>query len=179
MVQADAPPSGLAPGRTPAGWGWERPYRIGSGGSNDMTNVVIAGGSEETRLLLKGLVRLHRHRVVAEGSGPETLRELPVDAEPPVALVDVDLDDPTWSAAIGETLRRCPGIRIVLLTPNRSPRVDSAARDLGIHTVLRRPFAVHQLVEALDRDGAEAPAPDGNPPDSAGPSTPPVRTRHG
>jgi CheY-like chemotaxis protein len=129
-----------------------------------MTNVVIAGGSEETRLLLRGLVRLHRHRVVAEGPGPETLRELPADVGTPVVLLDVDLDRPEWSSEIVETARRYPGIRIVLLTPNRSPRVDTFARDLGIHSVLRRPFAVHHLVEAIEAEGDGSPGAEASPP---------------
>jgi len=132
-----------------------------------MTNVAIAGGSEETRLLLRGLVRLYRHKVVAEGPGPETLRELPADLVAPVLLLDVDLDQPGWTTEIVETVRRYPGTRIILLTPNRSPRVDTAARDLGVHTVLRRPFAVHQLVAALDTSSGDPGSTDSGPPPSA------------
>jgi len=144
-----------------------------------MTDVVVAGGSEETRLLLKGLVRLHHHRVVAEGPGPETLRDLPALTAPPVALLDVDLDVPGWSEEIRSVLSRFPGTRIVLITPNRSPRVDAAASELGIHTVLRRPFPVHSLIEAMDDTEPDAPPPSTPPTGPADPGSPPVRTRHG
>ena len=115
-----------------------------------MQHVAIAGGTDETRLLLRGLVRLHHHRVVAEGFGPETLEELPKDSAATVVLIDADLDDARWA----ETVRRCaesrPGTRIVLLTASRSPQVEARARGLGVVALLHRPFAVHELVAVIE-----------------------------
>lgn len=115
-----------------------------------MANVVIAGGSDETRLLLRGLVRLHHHRVVAEGHGPETLRGLPEPLEAPVFLLDIDLDDAAWTTQLTTTLPRYPNARAVLLTANRSAGHDAKAHEMGFAYLLRRPFAVHDLVEAIE-----------------------------
>lgn len=114
-----------------------------------MANVVIAGGSDETRLLLRGLVRLHHHRVLAEGQGPETLGQLPSDLEAPVALLEADLEDPLWLKGISEFRQRFPVHRVVLLTTDRSSSFEAQAKAAGIDHLLRRPFAVHDLVEAV------------------------------
>jgi len=114
-----------------------------------MTDVAIVGGSEETRLLLRGLARLHRNRVVFEGPSPSSLAELP--AEPPelVVLIDADVESAEWAGPIEAALRPHPLRRGILIAPTRSPRIEQRAKELGIASVLRRPFAVHELVDIL------------------------------
>jgi hypothetical protein len=114
-----------------------------------MADVAIIGGSEETRLLLRGLVRLHRHRVVFEGSGPVGLRDLPAEPLGLVVLLDADVESAEWAEPIRRALRSFPGRRAILISPTRSPRIEGRAKELGFAVLLRRPFAVHELVEAI------------------------------
>jgi len=133
----------------PPGGGSGAPIGIGSAGPDGMSDVAIVGGSEETRLLLRGLVRLHRYRVVFEGPGPESLRELPSEPADLVVLIDGDLESEEWAEPIQAALRAHPTHRAILIAPSRSPRVEQRARELGFTSVLRRPFAVHELVEVI------------------------------
>jgi hypothetical protein len=144
------PRSGEDPGRPSPGGGRDVPNGIGAAGPNGMANVVIAGGSDETRLLLRGLVRLHHHRVVAEGYGPETIGQVPRDVESPVFLLDADLENPKWVEQIGGIAQRHPQHRVVLLTSDGTASFEARMRGLGVDRLLRRPFAVHDLVEAID-----------------------------
>jgi len=131
-----------------------------------MTDVAIVGGSEETRLLLRGLVRLHHHRVVSEGAGPTSLREIPVEPSDLIVLVDADVESVEWSTALADSVRAHPARRAILIAPTRSPRVEQRAKELGFAAVLRRPFAVHELVEVL------AGPPPALPPPVPGPAEP-------
>ena len=135
-----------------------------------MAEVAIVGGSEETRLLLRGLVRLHHHRVIAEGAGPESFAELPTEPTGLVLLIDADIEKPEWAEGIGHALRGHPGRRAVLISPTRSPRIEGRAKELGFATLLRRPFAVHELVEAI------SPPATSPPPVAPSPSMPPAPT---
>ena len=116
-----------------------------------MTRVMIVGGTEETRLLLRGLLRLYRHLIVAEGP---TFRVLPPpgspDDHPSVALIDIDLDDREAVAGIARAKREHPGLRVLLLTPNRTQIMEARAKEAGIDAIVRRPFAVHELMDAMD-----------------------------
>lgn len=115
-----------------------------------MANVVIVGGTEETRLLLRGLLRLYRHRVVADGAKFELLGSIPSDARPSVAVVDIDLDDATRAAEMAQAMKSIPSLRVLLLTSERSARSESRAKELGVERVVVRPFAVHDLMEAVE-----------------------------
>jgi DNA-binding NtrC family response regulator len=120
-----------------------------------MADVVVAGGSEETRLLLRGLLRLHHHRVLSDGAGGVPPITIPADARDPVLVVDADLQAPEWADAIGSALKARPELKVVLLTPTRSGDVVARAKTMGITNVVRRPFAVRELIEAV---GPSAPA---------------------
>lgn len=115
-------------------------------------DVAIYSTHDEIRLLLRGLLRLHRYRVVAEGLAPTALSEIPSQLRP-VVVLDADLDEMGWSEAVTHLLQDRPELRVVLLSATRSPRIESQAVALGIAAVVRRPFAVHQLVEAIDGPG--------------------------
>ena len=114
-----------------------------------MAEVAIVGGTEEIRLLLRGLVRLHHHQVIAEGTSPEVLDRLQPNGSQRVAILDVDVEDAVWAKAVSGALARDPGMRIVLIVRSRTGRVESRAKELGIGPVLRAPFAVHALIEAI------------------------------
>src|SRR5215472_6589719 len=124
-----------------------------------MTNVIIVGGSDETRLLLRGLLRLHRQRVLGEGTTSTYLSTLAEQPEPSVLLLDVDLEQSEWLSAVRQAVARCKNLRAVLLTPSRSPRVEELARQAGISALVRRPFAVHELIDAVAPGGASPPSP--------------------
>ena len=132
-----------------------------------MTNVIIVGGNDETRLLLRGLLRLHRQRVLGEGTTPSYLARLPGSPAPEVLLLDVDLEDAEWLGAVRAVVQAHPGMRAILLTPSRSGRVEELARQAGVANLVRRPFAVHELIEAVAPGAlSEAPA---EPRDPSGP----------
>jgi CheY-like chemotaxis protein len=115
--------------------------------------VAIYSGNDEIRLLLRGLLKLHRFHVVREGGVPAALRDLPKDSSP-VVVLDADLDEMGWVEAIQVLRKERPELRVILLTATRSPRVEGQAKASGIDVVVRRPFPVHALLEAVQGGGA-------------------------
>ncbi|MCI4320056.1 MAG: hypothetical protein L3J87_00310 [Thermoplasmata archaeon] len=129
-----------------------------------MTDVIVAGGSEETRLLLRGLLRLHHHRIVGDLASGAAVLSIPPGAQDLVVVVDADLQDPDWERAIVQARQQCANLKVVLLTGTRSAEVIAKARNLGISAIVRRPFAVRELIEAV------GPAPPPAPPETQPPS---------
>jgi len=134
-----------------------------------MANVVIVGGSEEAQLILRGLLRLHQHRIVGATLQTRATLEMLRQATDPVLLVDADMRDPTWSDFVPEARRANPATRVVLLTPSRSARLDSQAHSLGVAALVPRPFAIQELLSAV---GTTTPPP-------ARPSSPPTEPGSG
>jgi CheY-like chemotaxis protein len=128
-----------------------------------MPTVAIVGGSREVRLLIKGLLRLHHHAVVAEGASFDVLNGLAADAFPEVIVVDFDPTEPSRIEAVRVARKAHPACRFVLLTPGSGPGAREAARSAGANAIVGRPFAVRELIEAVS-PGAGSPPPSGAPP---------------
>ena len=120
--------------------------------------VAIYSPHDDIRLLLRSLLRLHHYEVVAEGSTPGELRGGPTRS-PMTVVLDAELDEVGWSEAVAAVRKARPDVRFLLVTPSRSPRTDAQARNAGIPVVLHRPFALRQLVEAMNLLDPSAAAP--------------------
>jgi len=123
--------------------------------------VAIYSPHDDIRLLLRSLLRLHHYRVVGEGATPGELRALPGGADPAIVL-DADLEEVGWTEAIQSLRRNRPQLKFVLVTASRSPRTDAQAHAVGVSAILRRPFAMRELVETMRAVEPSEPIPAGN-----------------
>jgi CheY-like chemotaxis protein len=151
------------PSRVPTGWGgvpgrWPLSFR------EAMAKAVVVGGSREVRLLIKGLLRLHHHEVVADGSSFEVLDALGPGTLPDVVVVDFDLEEPGRIESIRAARKARPKVRFVLLTPGGGSPMREAGRAVGADAVIGRPFAVRDLMAAIAPGETTA----------TGPSSPPT-----
>jgi DNA-binding NarL/FixJ family response regulator len=113
--------------------------------------AVLLGGSEDTRLLLRGLLRLHRHRVLLEAQAPEGIDRLPPSPETKILVLDAGSDpNCTWAEGLASVLRVHPDLRALVILPSSDPALETRARQAGARATLVRPFAIRDFVEAVD-----------------------------
>ena len=120
--------------------------------------ALVAAGDEETRVLLRGLLRLHHCRVVGEADGTRRAIELARAHAPTLVVMDVNLADGSFVQLMHEIGRLSPRPRIVLIAPTGRPL---AIDDGGVRpdSVLYRPFRIRQFAEVVGE-----PAPPDAPP---------------
>jgi DNA-binding NarL/FixJ family response regulator len=118
--------------------------------------AVLMGGNEDTRLLLRGLLRLHRHRVLLEAQAPDGIERLPPSSETKILILDAGADaDCAWAEDLTSVLRSRSDLRALVILPTSDPALENRARAAGARGVLVRPFAIHDFVEAVDALTAE------------------------
>jgi DNA-binding NarL/FixJ family response regulator len=127
------------------------------------TAAIVVAGDEETRVLLRGLLRLHHFRVDGEAEGATHALELLRDHRPQIMVADVNLAEGSPSALIGGARAILPQLRVVLVAPASRPPAPSTDANLRPDVVLLRPFRIRQFAEALlpmghaSGGGADAP----------------------
>jgi DNA-binding NarL/FixJ family response regulator len=127
---------------------------VSASSSSERTAVVVAG-DEETRVLLRGLLRLHHFRVEGEAEGAQEALELLRERRPALLLADVNLAEGSPASLVGDARALLPELRIVLVAPVSRPPPLTAGGTKGPDVVLLRPFRIRQLAEALlPTDGA-------------------------
>ena len=119
----------------------------------------MLGGSEDTRLLLRGLLRLHRHRVLLETPTREAVDRLPPSAETKILVLDTGGEKgEAWATDLASLLRARSDLRALVILPSADPGLETRARQAGARAILVRPFAIRDFIEAVDSVGA-APSP--------------------
>ncbi|MGA8665010.1 MAG: hypothetical protein WB809_08130 [Thermoplasmata archaeon] len=119
-----------------------------SGGETSPNTAIVVAGDEETRVLLRGLLRLHHFRVDGEAEGSTEAIELIRHHHPRLLVVDVNLAEGSANALLGEARTAVPGLRTILVAPSSRP--PPAGSSPSVDVVLLRPFRIRQFAEALN-----------------------------
>jgi DNA-binding NarL/FixJ family response regulator len=112
-------------------------------------SAVVVAGDEETRVLLRGLLRLHHFRVDGEAEGATQCLELIREHRPTLLVADVNLAEGSPGSLVTEARRVAPELRVILVAPASRPPSPPADHDRGPDVVLLRPFRIRQFAEAL------------------------------
>jgi DNA-binding NarL/FixJ family response regulator len=123
------------------------------------TSAVVVAGDEETRVLLRGLLRLHHFRVDGEAEGASQCLELIREHRPTLLVADVNLAEGSPGSLVSEARKLAPGLRVILVAPASRPPAPPADSSRGPDVVLLRPFRIRQFAEALLPSDGNPPAP--------------------
>lgn len=118
--------------------------------------AVVVAGDEETRVLLRGLLRLHHCRVLGEAGGAAQALDLLARHHPALLIADVNLSEGSYSHLLQEAKRLDSHLRIILVAPSHrspTPTAEGARSD----AVLYRPFRIREFAEALATVGPSSP----------------------
>jgi AmiR/NasT family two-component response regulator len=129
-------------------------------------DTVIVGGNDETRLLLRGLLRLHRYRVRGESRTADGLDPVEEAPGPRILVLVEDGEGPDWTDELVSARARQTGLLPLLIVPETSPDLVARARAAGVLAVLPRPFAIRDFiatVEAVSRGEERFPPAGGQP----------------
>jgi DNA-binding NarL/FixJ family response regulator len=118
-----------------------------SGGAS--SSAVVVAGDEETRVLLRGLLRLHHFRVDGEAEGATQGLDLVREHRPGLLVADVNLAEGSSTHLVAESRKEAPGMRVILVAPASRPPNPPSSPDAGPDVVLLRPFRIRQFAEAL------------------------------
>lgn len=113
--------------------------------------VLIVDPDELLRWSVAQSLKEHGYRVRLAASSRGAL----VGADPAVALVDHDLPRADGLATVAELHRCSPSCVVVLMSPDPSPLLYRQAEELGIDTILEKPFSLESLLGAVRRAGRQ------------------------
>ncbi|HTP56456.1 MAG TPA: response regulator [Thermoplasmata archaeon] len=119
----------------------------------------MAAGDEETRVLLRGLLRLHHFRVDGEAEGASGALALLRTHRPDLLLADVNLAEGSPAALVADARAIRPGLRVIVVAPASRPPPVMGVAGQGPDVILLRPFRIRQFAEAVRPSPATAPGP--------------------
>ncbi|HTT72945.1 MAG TPA: hypothetical protein VMG99_02170 [Thermoplasmata archaeon] len=123
---------------------------------SNASSAIVVAGDEETRVLLRGLLRLHHVRVDGEAEGASQALELLRDHRPTLLVTDVNLAEGSPSALVASARAIVPTLRVILVAPASRPPPPATDPAQGPNVVLLRPFRIRQFADALLTTGPSA-----------------------
>lgn len=121
--------------------------------------LVVWSGNDDTRLLLRGLLRLHQGIVAFEASTRPELDLLPVLSTPTVLVADAEAWSPEWEQELLSALRDHPELRPLVILPREGGPLGPEVRAQGATIALVRPFTVRDFLRAVVSAAETGPAP--------------------
>ncbi len=113
------------------------------------TTAIVVAGDEETRVLLRGLLRLHHFRIEGEAEGATHALELVRDRRPSIMVADVSLAEGSFGTLVADARAIHPPLRVILVAPASRPPPSPADPARRADVVLLRPFRIRQFADAL------------------------------
>jgi len=110
------------------------------------------------RILLRGLLQLHRVHVDAEAAGTTEALRLIREHRPSLVVVDTHLSEGSPADLIAGSRAIVPGVRLILIAPASRPP-PTLPKEGAPDVLLLKPFRIQQFLEAI-----APPAPPGPPP---------------
>lgn len=120
--------------------------------------AIVLGGSEDTRLLLRGLLRLHRHRILLEAPTWEGIDRLPPSPETKILVLDAGTEKGEgWAKELSSALQARSDLRALVILASSDPALETRARQAGARATLVRPFAIRDFIQAVDSVATQSP----------------------
>jgi DNA-binding NarL/FixJ family response regulator len=112
--------------------------------------AVIVAGNEETRVLLRGLVRLQHFHVVGEAEGSTDGVKLLHEHRPELVLIETGLVEGSAATLVQTAHALLPTARVVVVG-SLDPQGGAAPHGERI-TYLRKPFRIAEFAHAIGRE---------------------------
>jgi DNA-binding NtrC family response regulator len=117
--------------------------------SADERPALVVSQSVEIRILLRGLLRLHRVREVKEAEGARETLDLLAEGVPRFVLLDSELSNGDVATLFDAIRERSPQTRIILVS--RDPPPERVHPD----ALLQRPFRLNQFAQVIAESSPE------------------------
>ena len=114
-----------------------------------MARIMIAEDSDEIRLLLKDLLEIGNHEVVAEAvDGIDAIKKFN-DIKPDVLLLDIAMPKKDGLDALKDIMAVNPNAKIVMLTAIDNLNTITQCTEQGALAYLVKPFGSDQVLTSI------------------------------
>ena len=126
------------------------PSKKGAAKKREDINVLIVDDEKNLTLAMRRLLSAEGYRAEVAASGElalESIKELPFD----VVLLDVNMPGMNGLETFKKLKKLSPKSNVVMITGygKTLKALVEEARELGVHSVIDKPFKINQITEAI------------------------------
>ena len=116
-----------------------------------MVNVMIADDSDAIRLVLKDILQIGEHKIVAEATNGAESVDLYKQHNPELLLLDLAMPEKDGLAVVKEVISYDPNAKIILITASDDEKVIRQCLEEGAASYISKPFDFNIVLETIKK----------------------------
>lgn len=117
---------------------------------NYMANIMIADDSDAIRLVLKDILGIGNHSVVAEAANGEEAVDLYFKISPDLLLLDLAMPKKDGLDVLKEILEKDAKAKIVLITASDDQKIINHCLQIGALSCISKPFDFNAVLKQVN-----------------------------
>ena len=114
-----------------------------------MAKILIADDSDAIRLVLKDILSIGDHDIVAEASDGAEAVDLYKEHKPEILLLDLAMPKKDGLVVVTEVMSFDPNAKIILITASDDQKVIQQCLDGGASSYISKPFDFNGVLKAI------------------------------
>lgn len=114
-----------------------------------MVRVMIADDSDAIRLVLRDILDIGGHEVVAEAKNGADVAEIFSQTNPDVLLLDLAMPKKDGLTVIKEVIGNHPGAKIILITASDNQNIINECLRHGAKSIISKPFDFDHVLKLI------------------------------
>ena len=116
-----------------------------------MVNILIADDSDAIRLVLKDILQIHEHRIIAEATNGAESIDLYMKHNPELLLLDLAMPKKDGLTVVKEIISYNPHAKIILITASDDEKIIHKCLEEGAVSYISKPFDFNIVLETIKK----------------------------
>ncbi len=116
----------------------------------DMANIMIADDSDAIRLVLKDILAIGKHTIVAEAINGEEAVDLFFKLSPDLLLLDLAMPKKDGLTVVKEIMAKNSQAKIILITASDDQKIINQCLQLGASSCISKPFDINNIIKQIN-----------------------------
>jgi len=115
-----------------------------------MANIMIADDSDAIRLVLKDILAIGKHTVVAEATNGNDAVNLFFESAPDLLLLDLAMPKKDGLTVLKEIIEKNPKAKVVLITASDDQKIINQCLEIGASSYISKPFDFKEVLNQIN-----------------------------
>jgi two-component system chemotaxis response regulator CheY len=115
-----------------------------------MANIMIADDSDAIRLVLKDILAIGKHTVVAEAVNGDEAVDLFLKSSPDLLLLDLAMPKKDGLTVLKEIMEKNSQAKVVLITASDDQKIINQCLQIGALSYISKPFDFHDVLKQIN-----------------------------
>lgn len=114
-----------------------------------MAKIMIADDSDAIRLVLKDILSIGEHEIVAEAIDGAEAVDFYKNHNPEILLLDLAMPKKDGLEVVKDVIAYDPNAKIILITASDDQRIINACMDSGAKSYISKPFDFNSVLKSI------------------------------